>query len=255
MSFSQIYEFTKRDFFSNFKDSSIGFFWALIRPLFVMIIMYYAIAGGLRHENSNSSEYKTYFFLGYITWQSFALALSGSVSILKRYSFALREPGFNFYVLYIGKALSDFLFHLMGLFSVVIIMIVLNLDFYLNFFDFLLYGFFFIFLNIILGPPLSLICAISNDFAKFVQLYVSIGMWFTPVFWKIEAFATSKFLPLIQLNPSFILVDLVRTAFGIGSNVYSLFLMSILYGFTLLFVIIVHVFIVKRLRYKVLEVL
>ncbi|MGW6131541.1 ABC transporter permease [Cellulomonas sp. NPDC055163] len=72
----------RREVKARYKDSVLGFFWSLMRPLTMLVIYYVAIGKFLEAERS-IPQFAIYIFTGLTAWQLFSeVVLSGTSSIV-----------------------------------------------------------------------------------------------------------------------------------------------------------------------------
>ena len=72
----------RRELKARYKDSTLGFFWSLIRPLTMLLIYYFAIGKFLQAERQ-IPEFAIYIFTGLTAWNLFAdIVSSGTSSVV-----------------------------------------------------------------------------------------------------------------------------------------------------------------------------
>jgi ABC-2 type transport system permease protein len=104
----------RRELRARYKDSVLGFFWSLMRPL-ALLAVYYVAVGKFLHAGAVIADYAVYIYAGLTVWQLFAEILSvGTASILSNGGLVKKMylPREVFPLSAIGSALFNFLLQL-----------------------------------------------------------------------------------------------------------------------------------------------
>ena len=111
-----------RDLKSRYAQSVLGIGWALIQPLFNMIV-FTIIFGNLAKIGSNGVPYSIFSFTALVPWTYFSMALNGSSSSLLNASTMMTKVYFPRLIIPIAPVISklvDFLIALLFLFILMI---------------------------------------------------------------------------------------------------------------------------------------
>jgi len=107
----RIWLMSKFDFVARYYGSFLGLFWALLKPLFELLV-YYTVFTVI--FNSGTKNFASFLFLGIILFQFFAESASKSINIFKQKSYLIENIQINrldiFYSV-IGATFFGFLFN------------------------------------------------------------------------------------------------------------------------------------------------
>jgi len=212
--------FGQRDISIRYKQSMLGFWWILVKPLLTVIIftITFSVILGLKLE----SPYPYWFFVitGIIPWLFFSFSL-GEISnsllsdadILKKISY----PKILSPISALTPSALELLFGFIFLF--LIYLVFNNLSFKFLFLP-------LIFILIILTPlGLGLIFAslsvFYRDFKFIVPFFLQIGIYATPIGYNLKIIPSSL-LPFVALNPMVMSIELLRWCFGITTSLPNL---------------------------------
>ena len=88
----RIWLMSKFDFVARYYGSFLGLFWALLKPLFELLIYYFVFTVIF---NNRTENFASFLFLGIILFQFFTEAAGGSLRIFKSKRYLLeniKEP-------------------------------------------------------------------------------------------------------------------------------------------------------------------
>ena len=93
-----IVQLTKRDFQSRYLGSYLGLPWAFIKPLAVIVVMWFAFTYGLKiGKVDNNVPFAMWLVIGIIPWFYVSDNIIGSTRSLQEYSFLIwRNPPYFF---------------------------------------------------------------------------------------------------------------------------------------------------------------
>jgi ABC-2 type transport system permease protein len=113
----------RRELKARYKDSSLGFFWSLLRPLSILLVYYVAIGKFLGAERS-IPDFAIYIFTGLIVWQLFQEIVSSSTGSIVGNAGLVRKvylPREVFPLSTVGSALFNFVTQMIILLAAVIL--------------------------------------------------------------------------------------------------------------------------------------
>jgi len=113
----------RRELKARYKDSSLGFFWSLLRPLSILIVYYVAIGKFLGAERS-IPDFAIYIFTGLVVWQLFQEIVSSSTGSIVGNAGLVRKvylPREIFPLSTVGSALFNFATQMIILIGAVIV--------------------------------------------------------------------------------------------------------------------------------------
>jgi ABC-2 type transport system permease protein len=113
----------RRELKARYKDSSLGFFWSLLRPLSILIVYYVAIGKFLGAQRS-IPDFAIYIFTGLVIWQLFQEIVSSSTGSIVGNAGLVRKvylPREIFPLSTVGSALFNFATQMVILLGAVIL--------------------------------------------------------------------------------------------------------------------------------------
>jgi len=205
-----LYFLTWRDVKIRYKQTVIGFLWAIIQPLLKMVV-FSIIFGGLAKMGSEGFPYPIFLYAGLLPWQFFASAVSrsgesivGSANLIKKVYFSrLIIP-----IASVGACLVDFAISFIIL---IILMFYYNIIPTLSTFMVLPLVLATIFTALGVGMFISALNVAYRDFRYIVPFFVQIWMFLTPVVYS-TGIIPENWRWLILLNPMAGIVDAYRSA-------------------------------------------
>jgi len=204
------YFLTWRDVKVRYKQTVIGFLWAIIQP-FLKMVVFSIIFGSLAKMDSEGFPYPIFLYAGLLPWQFFASSVSrtgesivGSTTLITKVYF----PRLIIPIASVGAYLVDFAISFIIL---IILMLYYSVVPTLSIFIVLPLALATIFTALGVGVFISALNVAYRDFRYVVPFFVQIWMFLTPVVY------TTKIIPknwrwLILLNPMAGIVDAYRSA-------------------------------------------
>lgn len=199
---------TSSDLRAKFRRSSLGLAWSMLNPLFMTLLLTFVL-GKVFH--SSIRDYAPYVFSGLITWEF----ITGSIMMgcnafinAEGYIKQFNHPLAIYPLRNVLAAFINFLLAFIGLlawvawwqptnFSLPMISLFLTLPFF-----------------IVLAWPMAIIVAfINTKFRDFLQLIIIIlqALWYaSPIFFEAKMFKLAGLSYLVNYNPIFHVLNLVR---------------------------------------------
>jgi len=205
-----LYFLTWRDVKVRYKQTVIGFLWAIIQP-FLKMVVFSIIFGSLAKMDSEGFPYPIFLYAGLLPWQFFASSVSrsgesvvGSANLIRKVYF----PRLIIPIASIGACLVDFAISFIIL---IILMFYYNIIPTLSTFMVLPLVLATIFTALGVGMLISALNVAYRDFRYVLPFLVQIWMFLTPVIYP------TRIIPenwrwLILLNPMTGIVDAYRSA-------------------------------------------
>lgn len=230
-----IRELVKRDFKKYYKDSMLGFIWAILEPLSLALIMWFAFTYGLRVGKGNMDmPFICYLFTGNLAWDYFSGAFFGSTNVILEYSFLVKKVDFRLSVLPVVKLLSSSIISL--IFFGIVTLILAGNGIYPTFYWFQILYYFFAMMVLTLGVSwiTSSITVFVKDIRHIVSIFIKFGFWATPILWN-PNMLPEKLKIIVKLNPMAYIVNGYRNSLVYGRPFWQDSLSSILYFWILAF--------------------
>ena len=201
------WDLAKNDFQARFAGSYLGIVWAFIQPFITMLLYWFVFQVGLRAGKVSEYPFILFLMSGLIPWFYFSEALSGATNALLEYSYLVKKVVFNVEILPAIKVISSIFVHL---FFVAFIMIICAVY---GFMPDLYYiqVFYYIICMVLLVLGISYITAactaFMRDTAQLVNIFLTMGIWITPIMWNPVGVLSLPLQRLFQLNPIYYIVD------------------------------------------------
>jgi ABC-type polysaccharide/polyol phosphate export permease len=207
-----IWALALKDLRVRYKRSVLGFLWALLNPLLMMIILTVVFSSVMR---ISIDHYAVFLLAALLPWTFFSQALSYSVESIVGNGELLKK-------LYIGKSvfpvaavLANLINFVLSLIPLVLLLLVLRYPFHWT----------WVYLPI---PLVCLVaftlgfgffCAAANvffrDVAHIVQIVLSAWFYFSPILYSMD-FVPKKYYLLFRLNPMLYILNGFRMAIFYG---------------------------------------
>ena len=205
-----LYFLTWRDVKIRYKQTVIGFLWAIIQP-FLKMVVFSVIFGGLAKIDSEGFPYPIFLYAGLLPWHFFASSVSrsgesitGSTNLITKVYF----PRLIIPIASVGACLVDF--------AISFIILIVMMFYYsiiptLSTFMILPLVLATIFTALGVGLLISALNVAYRDFRYIVPFFVQIWMFLTPVIYP-TGIIPENWRWLILLNPMAGVVDAYRSA-------------------------------------------
>jgi lipopolysaccharide transport system permease protein len=205
-----LYFLTWRDVKVRYKQTVIGFLWAIIQP-FLKMVVFSIIFGTLAKMDSEGFPYPIFLYAALLPWQFFAGSVSrsgesvvASANLIKKVYF----PRLIIPIASVGACLVDFAISFVIL---IILMLYYNVVPTLSIFMVLPLVLATIFTALGVGTLISALNVAYRDFRYIVPFFVQIWMFLTPVIYS-TGIIPENWRWLILLNPMAGIVDAYRSA-------------------------------------------
>lgn len=250
-----ILHFTSKELKLKYRGSFLGFFWTLLDPLFMILILLLVFTKLFRYDIPN---YPSFLLIGVFIWNYFQEATIKSLHIFKEYKEIITKTHVPKEVLIISTnliALIDFLLKFLVLIiSLIILKAILNWPslIHINFNFFLLIILIGLQLLFLLGITfiLSSICVYFKDLANIWGILIHAGFFMTPIFYP-ESLMPTKYYFMFAINPMYHFIEAYRSIL-IGGAKPLLHNFLVIIFFTVIF-LFVGQFIFKKVKKGIAE--
>lgn len=181
---------TRRELKARYKDSVLGFFWSLIKPL-TQLLIYAIVVGEFLGASRNIENFAIYLFAGLTVYGLFSEIVGGATSSIIANSGLVKKvylPREIFPLSAVGSAIFNFLIQL------VILLVAAFLFGTLTFGPHLLYGVAAFVVVLIYSTAVGILLSALNVYLRDVQYLVEVllmlFMWGTPILYH-WSFATT----------------------------------------------------------------
>lgn len=241
-----IQELARREFKISYGFNFLGFAWAILEPLAMMLIMLLVFTY-LRARATNDYPFVVFLLSGVVAFEFFNKSLMQGTKSIKFHSFLLKQGNFRMAFLPVINIFSTLKIHLILLVIAAIIFSFFHI--YPSFYWLQLA--YYIFAAVVLLIGLNWITSSIVLFIPDMQYIINIGMrsafFLTPIFWDISMFPP-KIAALLKFNPLYHIVDGYRMCFLYHKPFWSDTYSFISYWIITLVILATGIFVFKRLR-------
>ncbi len=242
-----ILQLAKNDFKVKYLGSYLGMFWAFVNPVILILIYWFVFQIGFRSMPVGDVPFILWLVAGIVPWFFISEAVAvGTNSILDN-SYLVKKVVFRVSLLPIIKMLSTLFIHIIFLIIVIILFLFYGYEFNIYY----LQVFYFLFSTIILVYGVSLITSslaiFSKDVGQIVSVILQFGFWLTPIFWSF-AIVPTNIQFWFKLNPVYYLVEGYRNTLIYKRWFWEDPLLTIYFWFVTLFILVVGIWLFKKLR-------
>jgi lipopolysaccharide transport system permease protein len=206
----------KRDFFSIYKQSFIGVFWAFIMPLISVGTFIILNRSGVFTIGEIDVPYPIYAIMGLAFWQLFSTGLVASSNSLVKAGSMIVKINFSKKSLVLASAGQSIVPFLIQFILVVILFFTYKIAPHITIFLFPLFIIPIILLTIGLGFILSLLNGVVRDFGIALSVFLTFLMFLTPVFYAKPRVGILS--PITKFNPLFYLIQTPRELILMGET-------------------------------------
>lgn len=239
-------EIVKKNFAAKYKDSVLGIFWTILRPLLMMIlftILFSTIFGrGVAH-------YPVYFLCGRCIFDFFNNSIYISMNSINGNRSILKRTAAPKYIFVLGGILSEFINFLITVIILICVMIVTNTPFYFTIMPFSVIPIISLSIMITgLGFMLSIICVYYTDIQHLWSVVSMMIMYASALFYPMDIIPEPYHHYLI-LNPIYWFIDQFRCFMYQGTIPSTL---NMINGFLLaLIIFVMGVIVFKKFEKRV----
>lgn len=229
------YFFTWRDVKIKYKQTILGFLWAILQPLLMMII-FTVFFGRVLNVPSQNLPYPIFVFSGLLLWNLFSAGLTGSSNSMVSNSAIIKKIYFPRLIIPVSAVLGslfDFLMAL-GLFIPLIIYYSQPISWNALWFWPLAV---LISLMATLGPG-CLLAALNvkyRDFRYLIPFLIQVLFFLTPVIYPISMLQHPYLQYILALSPMYAAIELFRLPLTGGDVNLVLLTLSLCMGLLLIF--------------------
>lgn len=242
-----ILQLAKNDFKVKYLGSYLGIFWAFVNPIILILIYWFVFQIGFRSMPIGDIPFILWLVAGIVPWFFISEAIAVGTNAILDNSYLVKKVVFRVSLLPIIKMLSTLFIHI--IFLVIVITLFLVYGYQINIYY--LQILYFLFCSVILVYGISLITSslaiFSKDVGQIVSVILQFGFWLTPIFWSFSIVS-----PNIQfwfkLNPVYYLVEGYRNTFIYKRWFWEDPLLTIYFWFVTLFILVVGIWLFKKLR-------
>lgn len=210
---SVIVQLTKRDFQNKYLGSYLGLPWAFVKPLAVIVVMWFAFTYGLKVGRVDENvPFAMWLMVGIIPWFYVSENVTGSIHSLQEYAFLIKNISFRASIIPLIKILTNSVIHLFFILVIVVICLAYGYTFSIYWIQVFYYMACSIVLTLGMSWFFSALQLFVRDIGHLLEVAVQLFFWGTPIIWSYRMLP-EKYVIFLKLNPVFYLVEGYRNTF------------------------------------------
>ncbi len=214
--FKMIFQFAKNDLKKRYSGSLLGFFWAYIQPLVVILVWWFVFQVGIRNGDVGDYPFIVWLVPAYVAWTFISDSIMQSSNCLYEYSYLVKKIKFKIEILPLVKIMSTFFIHLFFIFFAIAIYCIYGFYPSVSWFQLIYYTFA---AAVFLTGTSWLVSSLSvfwKDISQLINVLLQVGFWTTPVFWNPDNM-NETVVKVLKINPAYYIVAGYRESL-IGTN-------------------------------------
>jgi len=242
-----IWELIKREVAAQYIGSCLGFIWAIINPLALILIFWFVFGFGLKVKPLNNIPFVIWLTAGMAAWFNFSEIWTRSTSIVVANPHLVKKVRFPTSILpvvNVGAALVSHVVFL-GLLLVLLWGYQIPITFWVG------QALYYYLAMVILVLGLSWLTASINVFFRdtyqVVQLLLQIGFWATPIFWDINIMPPIV-RTILKVNPIYYIVQGYRNSFIYGIPFWQDWRWGLYFWSVTVLILLIGALVFRRLR-------
>lgn len=254
----QIFKLAKADLVKTYRGAALGWAWAIIKPAVTIFVYWFTFQIGIRGIGKEVEGFPYFLWLisGVIPWFYMSDMITGGTECIRKYSYLVTKMKFPISTIPTFFSISKFMVHLALLVIMILIFIIMGYpsDIYLlqlPIYMLLSFMFFTVF-----SLFSSLLACMSKDFSNLVKSLVTAVFWLSGIIWNINTLKDIPWLKsLLKINPVTYLVEGYRNCFIHKTWIWESPKTLIAFLIILLVMIFAAIWIYRRLRKEIPDVL
>lgn len=213
------YRLFVRDFTAKYKQSLFGFLWVIFLPLFTVAVFVGMNKSGILNIKNTTVPYTVFVLFGVTIWSLFAGLISTVAGIVGQSSSFITKINFPKIALVQSPVLVSLVDFAVRFVLLCIVMIILKTSPHGLFFLLPIFLLPILFFAIGIGMFFSVIGAVFKDIPNFINMFLSVAMFFMPVVYPLPD--SGIIYQLNIYNPLYYLIDVPRSLFFEGRIVHA----------------------------------
>lgn len=203
----------KTDFISHYAGSYFGIIWAIIQPVFTILIYSLVFQIGFRSGSSGDIPFALWLTTGLVPWFYFSEAWNSSTNVFLEYSYLVKKVVFSLDILPLVKIISSLFTHIA--FNVIVIIAYTCYGIFpgLSILQVMYYLIAMICLTMGLALLTAPVVVFFRDLTQVIGIVLQFGVWLTPIMWNLEIFPET-WREWFKINPMFYIVQGYRDCFS-----------------------------------------
>lgn len=198
----QIFKLAKADLVKTYRGSALGWAWALVKPIVMIFVFWFAFSYGLR-SGKPVDGYPFFLWLisGFIPWFYMSDMISGGASCIRNHKFMVTKMKFPVSVIPTFVSLSKLVVHVILVVIMIFLFILFGFmpDIYLL--QLPLYMFMMVLFFNVWGLFAGMLSAISKDFHNLVRSLTQAIFWMSGIIYNVNSIDIPWIRIILNYNP------------------------------------------------------
>jgi lipopolysaccharide transport system permease protein len=207
------YFFTWRDIKVKYKQTMLGFAWAVIQPLVMTLLLTFGFGKMISENNQLGMPYPLFAISGLVIWNIFSSGLSGAGNSMVTNANIIKKIYFPRLIIPISSVLVSLFDFLMAFAIFIVMLFYYKID--LNIFYFITMLLASVFLTCVAtfgsGTLLAALNIKYRDFRYVIPFMIQALLFLTPVIYPLSASSRPLVKTLLSLNPMYAPIELFRS--------------------------------------------
>jgi lipopolysaccharide transport system permease protein len=233
------YFFTWRDIKVKYKQTVLGFLWAILQPLVMTILLSFSIGGIMSSYGKLTIPYPLFAMSGLIIWNIFSAGLANAGNSMVTNANIIKKIYFPRLIIPISAVIVSLFDFLMAFVVFIGMLFYYHNQFSLNLFLFIPLLLLSVFVTSIatfgMGSLLAALNIKYRDFRYIIPFMIQALLFVTPVIYPISLISNPALKYILAFNPIYGAVELFR--YSIVSNPLDTTLLTISFSSALFFFI------------------
>lgn len=250
-----IWKLSKNDFKTKYAGSYLGIIWAFIQPVVTILVYWFVFEFGLKSGSPiKGVPFIVWFMSGLVPWFFFQEALLNATNCMLEYSYLVKKVVFKISILPIVKIVSALFVHLVFIGFLFIVAGVYG--FYPSNYTIQLiyYSFCTFFMVLGISYATSAIVIFFKDLGQFINIFLQIGMWMTPIMWS-YTMVPERYQWVFKLSPMYYIVEGYRDTFINHVWFFQRYFQTVYFWIVTLGLFVIGAMIFKKLKPHFADVL
>ncbi len=202
-------ELVKRDIKIKYRRSILGIFWSFVEPLLFMIVLTILFSTLFKHSIPN---YPVYLLTGRLAFTFYSTGTSASLRSIITNGATIKKLYVPKYIFALSSVLSSLVTFLLSLIVLLLVMIATNAPFTLYIFTSIIPIILLVVFTTGVGLILATITVFFRDIKHLYGVFLTLLLYGSAIFFPISI-VPEKFQFLLQLNPLFVYIQMLRDSF------------------------------------------
>ena len=247
---------SKIDLVRTYRGATLGWFWAIFKPAFAILVYYFTFVIGLKvSKDIFGYPYFLWLTVGIVPWFFIRDILQQGVESIRKYHYLVTKVKFPVSIIPTFTTLSNFSIHIILMIIVFICFFLSNTSLTIYIIQLPIYTIlmllFFNFLNLFL----SALSAVSKDFCSFIKSFTTAIFWLSGIIYDISNIDIQWLKYLFYFNPVTFIVNGYRNCFIKQTWIIEEPLQFLIFIIMLISMILISIWTYKKVKKEIPDLL